>query len=147
MNFFIKQHDILPDIKFSLTQKILNKYDITEEMMENVAVTFSMVDEDTELFIVANKSGGLTINDAHNYEKLDDTKYELFYCFEKKDTRKEGEYLGEFKLDFLGEHSGGITFPISTQIKIHIERGITITTVLSTAIADIFDFTFDYTFQ
>jgi len=131
-NFFIKKGNTLPDIKLSITDQMLSKYDITDDMMENVAVTFSMIEEKTGNYRIANVGGGLTIKNNNDYDKLDDSKYEVFYCFRVRDTRKEDVYLAEFKLDFLGDHSGGITFPIDDQIRIHVVKGMTKTSVIST---------------
>ena len=146
MSFFIKKGDTLPELKFQLTQRLMSKHDINDNMMENIAVTFSMVDKITGLYRVANVSASLRLNTT--YEHLDDPKYELTYCFKEKDTRKEGEYLGEFKINFLGDNCGSITFPISNQIPVYVTRGLTKTTVLPKEQLgeNTFDHTFDVTF-
>ena len=146
MAFFIKKGDTLPELKFQLTQRLMYKHDITDKMMENIAVTFSMIDKHSGQFRVANVSAGLKINEE--YHNIDDPKYELSYKFKSRDTRKEGEYYGEFKIDFLGDSCGSITFPTTNYLPIYVTKGITKTTVKSASQAEFntFDNTFDVSF-
>lgn len=129
-SFFIKKNSTLPEIKFPLTQQLREQYDITDEMLENVAVTFSMTDADTGLYRVANSAGNLVvINDGMNHH--DEERYTLTYRFTTTQTSKSGRYLGEFKVDFLGEgHCGKITLPTQEYIEIIISDSITKTTVV-----------------
>ena len=101
LDFFIKQNTTLPELKFPLTQTLMEKYNITDDMMENVAVTFSMIDHETGKYKIANAEAKLTIIDISEYEHLDDTKYNLVYCFKEKDTKRTGQYGGKFSLIFL----------------------------------------------
>jgi len=126
---FIKENSTLPKIKFPLKQWMREKYDITDEMMENVAVTFSMVDESNGVYRIANAEAGLEILDCV-YERLDESKYTLFYSPKLKDTKKAGLYRGEFKLDFLGDNCGKITLPTDDTLQIVIGDSITKTTVV-----------------
>lgn len=128
-NFFIKKDSTLPELKFPLIQQLREQYDITEDMLENVAVTFSMIDADTGLYRIANVAANLVINnDRENFP--DEEQYTLTYRFKLKDTKIAGRYLGELKLDFLGENCGKITLPTQGQINIIISDGITKTTVI-----------------
>lgn len=127
---FIKENSTLPRIKFPLKQWMLEKYDISDDMMENVAITFSMVDENSGLYRVANAEAGLEILDCV-YERLDESKYTLYYKPKLKDTKKSGLYRGEFVLDFLGnENCGKIKLPTDDTIQIIIGDSITKTTIL-----------------
>lgn len=128
-NFFIKKNSTLPVLKFPLTQHTLEQYDITADMLENVAVTFSMVDADTGLYRVANVAGNLVVNNDRP-EYPDELQYTLTYKFKLAQTRKSGRFLGEFKLDFLGENCGKITLPTQSQINIMISDSSTKTTVV-----------------
>jgi hypothetical protein len=129
-NFFIKKDSTLPELKYPLIQKAREKYDITDAMLENVAVTFSMIDADTGLYRIANVPASLVINtDRPGYP--DEVKYTLVYRFTLNDTRKSGRFLGEFKLDFLGDGGcGKITLPTDGQINILISDSLTKTTVI-----------------
>lgn len=126
---FVKQNSTLPEIKFPLSQRIREKYDITDDMMDNVAVTFSMIDAETGIYQVANAEAKLIVVE-NIYEKLDEAKYTLAYRFKLNETSKAGRYLGEFKLDFLGDSCGKITFPTDKAIQIIIGDSLTKTTVI-----------------
>ena len=76
----------------------MEKYDITDEMMENVAVTFSMIDENGN-FYIANYGADLKLSEVRSDEP-DEVNYTLIYNFSKFDTTYPGQYRGEFKLDF-----------------------------------------------
>ena len=128
-NFFIKTDSTLPELKYPLTQHTMEQYDITPDMLENVGVTFSMMEADTGLYRIANVAGNLVVNN-NRPEYPDEVQYTLTYRFKLPQTAKAGRYLGEFKLDFLGENCGKITLPTQNQINIQISDGITKTTVV-----------------
>lgn len=129
-NFFIKKDSTLPELKYPLTQKIRELYDLTDNMLENIAITFSMIDADTGLYRIANVAANLIINnDRPAYP--DEEKYTLTYRFKLNDTKKAGRFLGEFKIDILGQDNcGSITLPTSGQINIIISDSLTKTTVI-----------------
>lgn len=120
-HFFIKKDSTLPELKYPLPQRVREKYDISDDMLANCAVTFSMMDADTGRYRIANVPATLVINtDRVNHP--DEIKYTLVYRFKLKDTRKAGRFLGEFKIDFLGDGGcGKITFPTNEQINIMIQ--------------------------
>lgn len=130
-NFFIKKNSTLPELKYALVQQIMEQYDITEDMLSNISVTFSMVDADTGLYRIANAAAKLIIN-KNLPEFPDETKYTLAYRFKLRDTRKSGSYRGEFAIDFLDNEAGcgKIKFPIHDKINIIISDSITKTTVI-----------------
>jgi hypothetical protein len=128
-NFFIKKDSTLPDLKYPLTQHTMEQYDITPDMLENVAVTFSMTEADSGLFRIANVAGNLVVNN-NRPDYPDEVQYTLTYRFKLPQTRKAGRYYGEFKLDFLGENCGKITLPTQNQINIQISDSSTKTTVV-----------------
>jgi hypothetical protein len=130
-NFFIKKDSTLPDLKYPLIQQIREKYNITDDMLENVAVTFSMIDAETGLYRIANVPANLVINNDRLGKPYEE-KYTFVYEFNLKDTRKAGRFLGEFKIDFLGEQigCGKLTLPVETKINIIISDAITKTTVI-----------------
>jgi hypothetical protein len=129
MTFFIKKNSTLPKLKYPLTEAMRKKYDITDDMLENCAVTFSMYDSDTGVYKIANKAGELLVNDDFE-ENPDDELYTLAYKFSLVETSKAGMFEGEFKVDFLGDHCGKITFPMTGKIKIVIQDSSTKTTVI-----------------
>jgi|GEM_PF-937704 len=132
-NFFIKKDSTLPELKYPLTQHTLEQYGITPDMLENVAVTFSMTDSDTGLYRIANVAANLVINnDKSNFPS--EAQYTLTYKFRLKDTRKVGRFYGEFVVDFISSGDEGgcgkIKFPVNGQINIIISDSITKTTII-----------------
>lgn len=130
-NFFIKRDSTLPVLKYPLTQHTMEQYDITSDMLENVAVTFSMIDADTGLYRVTNVAGNLVIN-SNRPEYPDEVEYTLTYKFKLPQTRKAGRYQAEFVVDFLDTEAGcgKIKLPIEGYINVIISDGITKTTVI-----------------
>lgn len=129
--FFIKKNSTLPKLKFALSEYLMLRYDITDEMLENCAVTFSMQDADTGGYKIANKAADLIVN-TDFASNPDDDKYNLAYKFSLGETTKPGIFLGEFKIDFLGEDQcGKITFPATEKITIVIQDSSTKTSVIS----------------
>lgn len=130
MNFFIKKDSTFPELEFLLTQKIMTEYNITDEMLQNVAVTFSMINAETGLYKIANVAANI------QYKRLrpqypENFLYALMYRFNLNDTKKAGRFLGEFVIDFLGNDScGKIKLPVDGQINIMITDTITKTTVI-----------------
>jgi len=129
MTFFIKKNSTLPMLKFPLTERLMEKYDITEDMLEDCAVTFSMYNVADDVYKIANKEAKLLINDDRiNYP--DEDKFTLVYKFSLSETSKAGHFEGEFKVDFLGKYCGKISFPVDHKINIIIQDSITKTTVI-----------------
>jgi hypothetical protein len=132
-HFFIKKDSTLPELKYPLTQHIMEQYDITPDMLENVAVTFSMINADNGLYRIANVGANLLIN-RNRPEYPDEVEYTLSYKFRLNDTSKTGRFLGEFTIDFIpidnNGNCGKIKLPINNQINIIISDSITKTTVI-----------------
>lgn len=127
--FFIKKDSTLPELKFGVNQRIMEKYDITADMLDNCAVTFSMIEENSGLYCIANVEAKLVIsNDRPLFP--DEVTYTLAYAFKKHDTRRAGRFLGEFSINFLGDQCGEIKFPTDTQLPITISDSITKTDVI-----------------
>jgi len=122
--FLVKRNSTYPLIKFPLVQYIREKYDITHEMLQNCAVTFSMFNEETGLYKVANVAGDLVIYEDE-YQFLDEPTYVLQYALKSKDTTEIGVFSAEFKLTFLGDNCGIITLPSDQKITIIIQPSIT----------------------
>jgi len=128
-NFFIKKDSTLPELKYPLIQQLREQYDISDDMLENCAVTFSMIDASTGNYRIANVAANLVVNNDR-VNNPDEERYTLTYRFKLKQTSKGGRFYGEFKIDFLGENCGKITLPTQGQINIIISDGITKTTVI-----------------
>jgi hypothetical protein len=98
-------------------------------MLQNVAVTFSMINADTGIYVIANVPANIEFIKLRP-QYPDDFIYELSYRFKLSQTAKPGRYYGEFKLDFLGENCGKLTLPTQSKINIMISDSITKTTVV-----------------
>lgn len=130
LTFYIKKNSTLALVEFSISQNLQERYNLTDEMFKNCAVTFSMFDQNTNEYKIANKGGYLSVVEKE-YFYLDEAKYTLQYPLSLKDTNRAGVFIGEFKLDFLGEgNCGKITLPNDTEIHIVIKDSITKTTVI-----------------
>lgn len=127
--FFIKKNSTLPMLKYALSEWLMQKYGITEDMLDDCAITFSMYDVNNDIYRIANKAAKLVINDDFQAHPEDD-KYTLVYKFSIADTSKAGEFDAEFKVDFLGDHCGKITFPVNEKIKVSIQDSLTKTKVI-----------------
>lgn len=129
MDFFIKQNSTLPLLRYPLTKIIRDKFDISDDMLENVAVTFSMVHKINGVYAIANVSGSLEVipDEELAYKPW---KYNLVYKFKEFQTSVPGMFYGEFKLDFLGNNCGKLTLPNDEKINITIQKSITKTTVI-----------------
>lgn len=127
--FFIKKGSTYPYLKYPLTQYIMEKYDITEDMMDYAVATFSMNKIENGKFYIANKPADIIISEDRT-EFPDETKYSLVYKFLINDTQNIGNYLGEFKLDILGQYGYTLTLPVNEKINITILDSITKTTVV-----------------
>ena len=128
-NFFIKKDSTLPELKYPLTQHTLEQYNITPDMLGNVAVTVSMIDENG-LYRIANAPANLVINDNRPDFSAEE-KYTLTYKFKLRDTRKAGRYQFEFVVDILGnEFCGKIKLPVNGYINVIISDSIKKTTVI-----------------
>jgi len=129
-NFFIKKDSTLPELTYPLTQHTMEQYNITPDMLNNVAVTFSMMDAETGLLRIANVPANLVIN-RNRPGFPDEIEYTLMYRFKLSQTSKSGRYYGEFVIDFLGPtNCGKIKFPVDNQINIIISDSFTKTTVI-----------------
>lgn len=130
-NFYIKKNTTFPLLKYPLTDHIKDYYDITDDMLDNVGVTFSMMDVETGVYKIANVAGDLIINN-NRPEYPDETQYTLAYKFRLSDTNKIGRFYGSFTIDFLDEDvgCGKISLPLNGYINIIITDSITRTTIV-----------------
>lgn len=126
-NFFIKTHSTLPLLKFQLTDDILNRYSIEREDLKNVTVTFSMLNYDSGFYKIANTPAQL-VKTEDRYAYPNDTLYSLVYQFKLEDTYETGNFIGEFKIDFLDDKNniiGKLSIPDDDTLTITINDSIT----------------------
>ena len=130
MNFFIKQNSTLPELVYPLTEDMMYRYSITPEDLTNVVVTFSMYEQESGIYRIANVAASL-ITEIQHPEYPEELTYYLVYKFRLHQTRKVGNYSGEFKIDFLNELCvNKLTLPTNEELNIIIGNSITKTTVI-----------------
>lgn len=128
MKFFIKRYSTLPNLEIDL-EPIAKKYNINSNHWESCVATFSMYDKKNNIYRIANKGANI-ITKERVIDLGDPYNYYLSYTFTQKDTSKFGNFIGEFKVDFLGTHQmGKITIPVDSSIDIIIKDSITRTDV------------------
>ena len=130
MIFFIKKNSSLPLLIYELNDNILNNYNITNDMLENCAVTFSMINSETGIYKVANVPATLNI-ETPNSNFIEFKKYNLYYQFRTKDTNKVGNFEAEFVIDFLQDcQIGKLKLPVNDKIIVVVSDTITKTDVI-----------------
>lgn len=121
MVFTIRQHSSMPTLKMKLINDGRNDFNKFAEMLENSAITFSMKDEKTGIYKVANKEGKLILKKpAYTDSKRE---YYIGYDFTPEETNRPGIYIGEFKIIFFNENieqTGNLIIPIADTLYIHI---------------------------
>jgi len=128
--FHILQNSTLPKLMYELDDHFMERYNITNEMMQNVAVTFSMYDPHNGRYKIANKAANLEIIKP-NIKFPEILNFKLSYKFSLKDTKIAGNFEGEFKIDFLGQKNcGKLSVPLGEKIHVIIHDSITKTTVI-----------------
>lgn len=127
MKFFIKQYSTKPYIEIPINN-ILEKYNLETIDIESAVATFSLYNKNTHTYIIANKSAEIfskerivSINDEYDYF--------LRYKLLKENTNEWGEFIGEFKIDFLDGNCGTLTVPEIEKLMVFIIKSITKTTI------------------
>lgn len=110
--------------------KVVNdgRYDYKKifDRIENAAVTFSMVDE-KGIPRVFNQQGLLI-----SVDKIacpEDEEFYIGYQFKAKDTKKNGCYKAEFRLDFLDD-GATLIVPIREDLYVNVVDSITQTEII-----------------
>ncbi len=130
MDFYIIKEATLPNIKMKFTYGNNVDFEKLSDMLDNCAVTFSMINVDNKTFKIANRPAHMikeenksgTFNEPHNYY--------LQYNWDTNDTNKVGTFMGEFVVDFLGDYCGKMKLPVNEKLYIHIADSITRTDVI-----------------
>lgn len=128
MDFFIKQHSSLPYLSIKIEDKLLHQYGLEKDDFDNVAVTFSMTDSNNH-YKIANVPAEL-VTKPRVIDFGNEFMYWVQYKFSKEETKYDGVFNGEFKIDFLDNPKcGSLTLP-NDKLYIYIQPAITKTTVV-----------------
>jgi hypothetical protein len=112
MNFTIRKNSTLPTLKYDITHLVIEDESLAQRLKSGV-VTFSMIDKLTGQYIIANKAGKFSVEKpvTHTVGLLNGLKYYLVYEWVKGDTKRDGNFSGEFRIDFLDEGNDTISLP------------------------------------
>ena len=91
MEFYIKRNSTLPKLQVEVLNESRNGYNQLDPLISTSVVTFSMKDVKTGVFKIANAIASVVPN-------KDGSGYILSYQFSKKNTNKNGNYSGYFKI-------------------------------------------------
>ena len=121
--FYIKKDSVLPTLRMELIEDGRHDYNKFHELIQTANITFTMVNRETGVtkvakmpaYIKARENGGCV------------EQYVICYDWRKHDTKEEGNYLGEFNIEF-GElkndeydyPTGNLRMPIREQLMITI---------------------------
>lgn len=108
--FFIKKGSLNPILEMELIND--GRYDFQKSLindaLQDSIVAFNMKDEETGILKIAKANANIVVVDESGCEE----KYILQYKWNKRDTIKEGIYLGWFEIKFNGDlTSDGIDYP------------------------------------
>ena len=122
--FYIKKDSLLPILRMELIEDGRHDYNKFHELIQNSNITFTMVNRETGVtkiakapaYIKARENGGCV------------EQYVICYDWKKRDTKEEGNYVGEFNIEF-GElknddydyPSGNLRMPIREDLLIVIK--------------------------
>lgn len=125
-HFFIKKDSTLPIIKMKVVNDGRFDYKKIFDRIENAAVTFSMVDE-KGIPRVFNQQGLLISVDKVSCPENEE--FYIGYQFKAKDTKKNGCYKAEFRLDFLDD-GASLIVPIREELFVNVVDSITQTEIV-----------------
>lgn len=122
--FYIKKDSLLPVLRMELIEDGRHDYNKFHELIQNSTITFTMVNRETGVtkiakapaYIKARENGGCV------------EQYVICYDWKKRDTKEEGNYIGEFNIEF-GElkndeydyPSGNLRMPVREDLLIVIK--------------------------
>jgi hypothetical protein len=120
-HFFIKKDSTLPILKMKVVNDGRFDYKKIFDRIENAAVTFSMTDE-KGIPRVFNQQGLIIPVEKFNCEECEE--FYIGYQFKRKDTKKNGCYKAEFRLDFLDD-GATLIVPIREDLFVNVVDSIT----------------------
>ena len=115
MNFYIKKNSTLPVLTVEVIVDNGNTFGNTNESFSASTITFSMKDEETNIYKIIGKS--VTVKEKYTTGDSPFKSYFLETQFTSKETRKVGSFFGEFK---IVNSNGTELLPIQDEIIINI---------------------------
>lgn len=117
MNFFIKQNATLPVLKIKISKDGRSDFHSFMNELQNSNISFSLIDQETGVALVLNRSLSLLVNDFLNGDSP--TEVHFYIQFNYRDTRKPGKF--ELKIN-ISNTSGSISLPLSEPVYVYIQE-------------------------
>ena len=111
MEFYIRKNATLPYLKVLVHKDGRNQFDQFSNDISGSTITFSMYDEETGVYKILDRPASIMSNGYVNPE------YYVYYDFRKTDTKKEGRFIGEFKII---NFQGTIILPVRETLYINV---------------------------
>jgi hypothetical protein len=111
MEFFIRKNATLPYIKVKVFKSGRNDYKEFSDSLTASTITFSMYDEETEIYKILDRPASI-MSDGNT-----PPNYYVYYQFRKTDSKREGRYVGEFKIT---NSQGEIKLPLRDKLYITV---------------------------
>jgi hypothetical protein len=115
MNFYIKKNSTLPVLTVEVIVDNGNTFGNTNESFSASTITFSMKDEETNIYKIIGKS--VSIKEKYSTGDSPLKSYYLETQFTLKETIKVGSFIGEFKII---NDQGTEILPLQNEITINI---------------------------
>jgi hypothetical protein len=115
MNFYIKKNSTLPVLTVEVIVDNGNTFGNTNEPFSASTITFSMKDEETNIYKIIGKS--VSIKEKYSTGDSPLKSYYLETQFTLKETIKVGSFIGEFKII---NDQGTEILPLQNEITINI---------------------------
>lgn len=108
--FYINQDSELPTLRMELIND--GRYDFMKggkfyNAIQNADITFSMKDEN-DILRISNAPCNIVLSDDGGCED----RYIIEYKWNKRDTKKKGQYSGRLTINFKGDlYENGVEYP------------------------------------
>ena len=110
--FYIKKDSLLPILRLEVIEDGRHSYNKIHELLQNSNITFTMVNRETGVtkiakapaYIKAREDGGCV------------EQYVICYDWKPRDTKEEGNYVGEFNIEFGEVKNDNYTYPTGNLI-------------------------------
>jgi hypothetical protein len=118
MQFFIRQNSTLPILKVEIIRDSNVSFREIYDGLIGSTLTFSMKDLSNDRYVILNDLASIDIVKDEN-DNI--TNVFISYQFSKKQTKRIGEFIGEFKLNYLGK---SLSLPLENNLFINVVESI-----------------------
>ena len=119
MEFFINKNSTLPKLKLELVNDGRNYFRNFYEKIQNATIKFNMYDTSTKVKLIAKADAEIELKCETCGIGGDEPEYYIVYKWKARDTRRVGQYNGEFTITFL-DGTGTLIAPIRDELFINV---------------------------